>query len=138
MAIDYSWCRFSKPKDKKVKDINVVKIEKPKVKKPIKKKDNKKRTKAVDISKKVKESVYKRDKGLCILCGKAGIPNAHYIKRSQGGLGIEQNVVCLCVKCHYEQDMGKDTELYTSKLKEYLKGKYENWNEKDLIYRKGV
>ena len=96
-----------------------------------------KRTKATDIPKKVKERVAIRDDGRCIICGQLGIPNAHYIKRSQGGLGIEQNIVTLCIHCHHEQDFGKNSKEYTSKIKEYLQAYYgEDWNEKDLIYSK--
>lgn len=97
---------------------------------------NRKRKYATEISKAVRQAVYKRDNGLCIICGKAGIPNGHYIKRSQGGLGIEQNVVTMCLDCHNEEDMGQNTEFYENKIREYLKSKYENWNEQDLIYRK--
>lgn len=97
-----------------------------------------KRKYATNIPQKVKEIVFDRDNGKCIICGKNGIPNAHYIKRSQGGLGIEQNVVTLCQNCHNEEDFGQDTNLYESEIKEYLKGKYEDWNEEDLYYRKGV
>ena len=62
----------------------------------------------------------------------------HYIARSQGGLGIEQNVGCGCIECHNDYDNGKKVIEYKEVFKEYLKGKYKNWNEKDLIYRKGI
>ena len=62
------------------------------------------RTKALAISKEVKETVYKRDRGRCILCGAVGLPEAHYIPRSKGGLGIEQNIVTLCRPCHDKLD----------------------------------
>lgn len=52
--------------------------------KPKHKRTNKKRKYATDIPKSVKQAVYERDGGLCIICGKNGQPNAHYIKRSQG------------------------------------------------------
>lgn len=45
-----------------------------------------KRTKACEISQKVKEIVWNRDKHCCILCGEyvpKSCANAHYIKRSQ-------------------------------------------------------
>lgn len=45
-----------------------------------------KRSNATDIPKEVKEEVYKRDKGRCVICPNPGIPNAHFIRRSQGGL----------------------------------------------------
>lgn len=95
------------------------------------------RTKATDIPKKVKDKVAIRDDNKCVICGKTGIPNAHYIKRSQGGLGIEQNIVTLCPSCHYEEDFGKNSKEYQEKIKEYLQTYYgDNWKEKDLIYSK--
>lgn len=104
-----------------------------------------KRSKATDISKKVKDIVWERDKGCCVVCGNPYnvMPNAHYIPRSKGGLGIEQNVVTLCTefttnKCHRKYDFGtkKEREEIGLKIKNYLSSKYENWNEKDLVYKK--
>ena len=98
-----------------------------------------KRSKACEISPKVKEIVWNRDNHRCIICGvyvSIQFANAHYIKRSQGGLGIEQNIVTLCPKCHYEEDFGQNTQEYEDLLKDYLKSKYENWNKEVLIYRK--
>lgn len=94
------------------------------------------RKKATDIPVEVRMEVAIRDNGNCIICGKSGVPNAHYIKRSQGGLGIPQNIVTLCPKCHYEQDFGKETIEYTLMLKNYLKSKYDGWNEEDLKFKK--
>lgn len=96
-----------------------------------------KRAKATDIPKKVKEIVYTRDKGKCVVCGKAGIPNAHYIRRSQGGLGIEQNVVTLCTTCHNDFDNGFKREEIGTMIREYLKCIYgDSWKEERLIYSK--
>lgn len=95
-----------------------------------------KRSTACQIPKKVKEIVYERDNGLCIICSRPGIPNAHYIRRSQGGLGIEQNVVTLCLDCHNDYDNGFYRESYGKKIHDYLESKYPNWNEEDLIYKK--
>lgn len=104
-----------------------------------------KRSKATDISMSVKRKVWERDNGCCVVCGNSYnvMPNAHYISRSQGGLGIEQNVVTLCTeltpnKCHRKYDFGtkKEREKIKKIIRNYLKSKYENWNEKDLVYRK--
>lgn len=99
-----------------------------------------KRAKACDIPTRVKALVWQRDGGKCIICGNNGLPNSHYIKRSKGGLGIEQNIVCMCISCHNSYDNGKDKTLVNSikeKTKDYLKKYYgDNWNEENLIYRK--
>lgn len=99
-----------------------------------------KRSKACDISQKTKEIVWNRDNQSCIICRKY-VPktyaNAHYIKRSQGGLGIEQNIVTLCPYCHYEEDFGQNTKLYEQQIESYLKGKYgTSWDKSKLIYSK--
>jgi hypothetical protein len=60
---------------------------------------------------------------------------AHYISRAQGGLGIEQNILTLCTKCHAKFD-GADREEMRPVLRAHLKGCYEGWNEADLVYKK--
>lgn len=52
-----------------------------------------KRSKATDIPQKVKQAVWERDGGRCVVCGccRNVMPNAHFISRSKGGLGIEEN-----------------------------------------------
>lgn len=96
-----------------------------------------KRSKACDIPKDVKMTVFERDGGLCILCGYAGLPNAHYIPRSHGGLGIEQNIVTLCPNCHYAYDNTDKRKKLGAKISEYLSNRYSYWNESKLYYRKG-
>lgn len=109
----------------------------------IKKKTNKvtKRAQACDIPYEVKEKVWERDEHKCIFCEKE-VPvhcaNSHYIPRSQGGLGIEQNIVTACPECHHEQDNGKNTRLFDELAEIHLKNCYGScWNVKNLIYRKG-
>lgn len=95
-----------------------------------------KRSQACDISKEVKEKVHRRDNGKCIICGSAGIPNAHFVRRSQGGLGIEKNVVTLCYSCHNLYDNGSKREEFGIKIEKYLKKKYKEWKKEELIYKK--
>lgn len=96
-----------------------------------------KRTKALDITKKVKDTVWERDGERCIRCGThCAMPNAHYIPRSKGGLGIEENIVTLCIKCHYEYDETFKREEIGSFIERYLKKKYPEWDKEKLIYRK--
>lgn len=96
-----------------------------------------KRTKAVDISQAVKRKVWERDNQCCILCDNHyAMPNAHYISRAQGGLGIEENIVTLCFGCHFKYDNTVQRKELREKIKDYLQSKYPDWDEKNLIYRK--
>lgn len=98
-----------------------------------------KRTKALDIPPVVKRRVWERDGGCCILCGSPhAMPNAHYIARSQSGLGIERNVVTLCIRCHDAYDKTTDRKAIRQRIKDYLISKYEDWNENELYYKKGI
>ena len=117
--------------DKHYKEVKPMK----KSTKPMKNRSSK-LSKACDIPQSVKDTVFKRDKGLCVICGQAGIPNMHYIGRGQLGLGIEQNIVCGCLKCHTEYDNGKYREQHGETIKRHLQSKYKDWKEEDLIYRK--
>ena len=96
-----------------------------------------KRTKALQIQKDVKRKVSERDCGRCVLCGRTGEPNAHFIARSQGGLGIEENILTLCWKCHQDYDNSPMRRVIREELRAYLMGKYPDWDEKKLYYRKG-
>lgn len=94
-------------------------------------------TKKTAIPKKVKQKVWERDGQCCILCGNPiAYPNAHYIRRSQGGKGIEQNIVTLCPQCHLDYDNGDKRIEYGKMIRDYLRSCYKNWNEKDLVYDK--
>ena len=100
-----------------------------------------KRSKALDINPDVKERVWWRDSRQCVYCGRSGayvFPDAHYIPRSKGGLGIEENVLTLCRMCHDRYDNGDKFERLMMKLrfKEYLSTIYTDWDEKKLVYKK--
>lgn len=97
-----------------------------------------KRSRATDISTETKRKVYERDGGRCIFCGGAGAPNAHFIPRSNGGLGIEQNIITACRECHERMDHTLERKIYLDAAERYLRSKYDGWNKADLIYRKGV
>lgn len=95
-----------------------------------------KRAKACDISKKVKDAVWERDGECCILCkSRLAKPNAHYISRAQSGLGVEENIVTLCINCHAKLDGAQRDEL-KPQVREYLESKYPDWNEDNLVYNK--
>lgn len=107
-----------------------------------------KRAKACDIKNGVPNAVFKRDKGRCVVCGNSVnvMPNSHYISRSKGGLGIEENIVTMCTeftenKCHHKYDNctdKKEKQIMKNNIKKYLMSIYPDWDEDKLIYRKGV
>jgi 5-methylcytosine-specific restriction endonuclease McrA len=102
------------------------------------------KAKVCDIPKKVKDIVWERDNHRCVICGDSrAFPNAHYIPRSQGGLGIEQNIVTLCGNfspnhCHYTYDFGsrEQRDDIRQKLRDYLSSHYDDWEEEKLKYRR--
>lgn len=65
------------------------------------------------------------------------MPNAHFIARSQGGLGIEENIITLCPECHRLYDNSPMRRSIREELRRYLKSKYKDWDEKKLYYKKG-
>ena len=100
---------------------------------------------AVGISQETKKRVWERDNGRCVVCGNRVnvMPNAHYIPRSKGGLGIERNIVTLCTeltpnKCHRRYDFGnrKERQQIKEKIRSYLMSKYPDWDESKLVYKK--
>ena len=97
-----------------------------------------KRTIALSIPKRVKDRVFERDGGRCILCGSSwsAMPNAHYISRAQGGLGIEENVVTLCSICHEHYDHTERRGQLRRNIRSYLKKQYPEWDETKLTYKK--
>lgn len=105
------------------------------------------RTKALEIPLEVKKAVAERDSidghPCCIWCGLTApttnplaFSNAHYIPRSQGGLGIEQNILTLDWECHLRYDQSEHREEMQEYFKDYLKTKYPDWDEDKLIYKK--
>jgi 5-methylcytosine-specific restriction endonuclease McrA len=96
-----------------------------------------KRSKACSISKvSVKQAVYERHFGRCLFCGKQGTDFAHYISRANGGLGIEQNLVLLCRKCHFDLDQTPKRKDLLQIVKRYLVVKYQLFKDEDRVYKK--
>lgn len=96
-----------------------------------------KRSKACDISTKVRTEVMERDGGQCIICGSyRWLQIAHFISRARGGLGKPQNLGVMCVSCHSAYDNGKYHKEIEKAFREHLKAHYPDWDEKDLIYNK--
>ena len=98
-----------------------------------------KRAKATDISQAVKRKVFERDNGCCVVCGNSYnvMPNAHFIPRSKGGLGIEENILTLCPECHWRYDRTFERAGMGAYFRDYLRERYPGWDETKLIYRKG-
>lgn len=103
-------------------------------------------TKARDFDRWTKEAISERDSidgwPCCVFCGLAAPAplawsNAHFIARSQGGLGIPENGLTLCPACHGRYDQTDGREEMRGYFRQYLKERYENWSEEALTYRKG-
>ena len=105
------------------------------------------RTKALGITIAVKEAVADRDSfdgfPCCILCGSPAPVNnrlafscCHYISRSQGGLGVEENILTLCPGCHRRYDQTTDRAMLKPFFGRYLKERYPGWDESKLYYKK--
>lgn len=94
-------------------------------------------SKACDIPLDVKTKVWERDNHACIVCGNPhAAPNAHFIPRSHGGLGIEQNIVTLCADCHRIYDQTAARPTYGNLIEGYLQRHYPDWDKSKLIYDK--
>ena len=96
-----------------------------------------KASKACDISPAVRKEVMERDEGRCIICGSMqGIQIAHYISRARMGLGIPQNLACMCIRCHFEYDNGKLHREIENAFKGHLRANYDHWDEAEITYKK--
>lgn len=109
-------------------------------------------TKARNFPRKVKEEIAERDSvegwPCCVVCGAAAPQtdgrisiawsNAHFISRAQGGLGVVENGVTLCPKCHRVYDQTTERERIRDYLRSYLESKHLGWDEASLYYEKGM
>ena len=96
------------------------------------------RTKALDISKKVKDAVWERDQHRCILCmSTQAMPNAHVVSRARGGLGVVKNIVALCQNCHRMLDQSTKRKYLMQEVYAYMRAKYPGWEPEQQMYRKG-
>ena len=95
-----------------------------------------KRTRACAISKKTKQRVYERDMGACIFCGAPGLPEAHVVPRSHGGLGCEENIVTVCRTCHDKLDNSVERQQMLQEAAEHLMRFYPDWDAKKFVFDK--
>ncbi len=98
------------------------------------------RTKATAIPKKVKDAVWERDGGKCIVCGYyPGNPCCHILSRAHSGRGIETNLITLCNTHHFQFDSGsrKDRDAIEDIVTSHMKSIYgEEWCKEDQAYKK--
>ena len=97
-------------------------------------------TQATAISNSVKLAVYIRDGERCILCKRPvhwSCACAHVVRRSQGGKGVEQNVVTLCPACHRETDEGPMSKANMRDIIKYITDLYPGWTRAQVTYKKG-
>ena len=80
--------------------------------------------------------MWERDNFRCIICRMPGDPVAHVVNRSQGGLGIEENIVTLCKRCHEEMDNGKNGKTLRAIAEAYVRELYPGWDREKVIYKK--
>lgn len=96
-------------------------------------------TKHTAIPTEVKRAVAERDsingRCCCILCGSPyASPSAHIVRRSQGGQGVEENIVSLCADCHRRMDEGEGDLM--DRAIAYIKSKYPDWTPESVTYKK--
>lgn len=97
------------------------------------------RTKRTAIPKSVKHKVYLRDGMRCLMCGRmVREENAccHLIPRSQGGMGVEKNILTLCHECHRKFDEGKQREVWGDFFHHYLEEIYGPIDRSEVVYDK--
>ena len=91
------------------------------------------------INKKVRDRVYERDSWdgapCCVICGRAFPEVHHIVERSRGGQGVEENLVCLCYRCHRILHDTEDRSMKET-IAEYMRKYYPNWDGYDLGGRK--
>jgi 5-methylcytosine-specific restriction endonuclease McrA len=104
-------------------------------------------TKARDFNLATKKAISERDSingwPCCVYCGSAAPAplawsNAHFIARSQGGLGVVENGLTLCPKCHHAYDQTTRRAELREFFREYLEEKHMDWDEDSLYYEKGM
>lgn len=97
-------------------------------------------TKATAIPKKVKDTVWERDGGKCVVCGYyPASPCCHILSRAHQGKGIETNIVCLCNAHHFQYDNGtkEQRDDIDQIICRYMKGIYgDEWRKEDQAYNK--
>lgn len=93
------------------------------------------RSQATDISKSVKDKVWDRDCHRCIFCGSPSArPEAHIVPRSAGGVGVEQNIITVCRRCHMLLDQSTKRPKMLKQAKHYIEHIYGKIDWSEFIY----
>jgi len=99
-----------------------------------------KRSKATDITPKVRKQVLNRDNFACIICGSTyNLELAHvFLSRAHMGLGVKENLATLCKKHHMILDSGNKQEQHNIRLavESYMRSKHGDIDIKSLKYDK--
>lgn len=103
------------------------------------------RAKACEIKPSTKQKVWERQKGRSIF---SGVPITvsecccHYVSRSKGGIGIEQNIIGMTWNEHrlFDNNVLNPNSDTHKKMREmarkHLIENYPDWNEESLVYKK--
>lgn len=105
-----------------------------------------KKSRACEFSQAERTAIFNRDGG-CIFCNMGYMPSeyagtymgyAHYIPRSDNGLGIRENGVLMCQYHHNMMDNGNkgNRREMLDIVKGYLQEHYKDWDEENLRYNK--
>lgn len=109
-----------------------------------------KSTKKLQFSAKTKKRIEERDRNRCIFCARsyhmkcrdpiqyAIREHMHYINKSAGGMGIEENGALGCRYHHTLLDNGNKglrPEMLAI-FRKHLQSHYPEWDEKKLVYHK--
>lgn len=94
-------------------------------------------TKFTAIAPATKKKVWQRDFGRCVLCGSTNAgPHCHFVRRAQGGLGVEENIWTGCQRCHEAFDSEATDGTLHDRMRDYFKTLYPQWDESKLKYKK--
>ena len=114
------------------------------------KKRSSRAAKAREFPLSVREEIFLRDAGQCIFCRKKYhmeeaswyekeiLSIMHFVPRSKNGLGIARNGALGCAYHHEMMDngnKGRRNEMLEI-FRTYLKEKYADWSEEDLVWNK--
>lgn len=95
------------------------------------------RTKHTQIDQATRKIVNQRDKH-CIFCGMGThLQVMHYIPRSKGGLGIEENLALGCLWCHQKLDQSTMRNYMLEWFSRYLTSYYPDFPDDLRVYKKG-